>query len=248
VSISPGAVDRPGPVASPFSPAAPRRSPPPPAPAVMGVRGGTRPNAFVLQRDRGDEWSSIGTLGKPAGGRPPSATSSAPGPVASPPSGALVLAAAVASLVGLLAAALYSRISRSTVLDHPARAALYAAATRREAGATSTELAVDAGIDRKTAQYHLVYLVRLGLLRERTCPDGPRRFLAPAARSPPEESPALADLVLGIVALRPGIATAEIARVLSATPTRIERRVKDLLLAGRLSTRVDGGVRRLFVP
>lgn len=193
-------------------------------------------------------------VGDAAAGTAPGPSAPVPGPVltaaeAVPPTrlaaGVPGAALAAASLLALLAFALYHRIARPRALVHPNRAALHAACMARPAGATAGELATATGLDRKTAEYHLVYLVRLGYLHEDRAPDRPRRFGPPAARPAPAAQPLEAQ-VLALVRERPGVTTLQVADALGVTGSRVERRVKDLLLDGALESRVDAGTRTLY--
>lgn len=150
--------------------------------------------------------------------------------------------------LALAAIAMYQRVSRPRALAHPARAALHDALRARECSARVSELAREAGLTPKTAEYHLNYLARLGIVREVRVTDEPRRFCLPGRADADAPTPRsdLEARVVDAVAREPGTTAAAIARALGVTRPRVERRVMELLLAGRLRARVDAGARRLY--
>lgn len=183
--------------------------------------------------------------------RPASSAGAAPGgatTVALPPGPGPSGAVAIASIAGLalaaLAAALYQRFTRPDALKHPARQALHDALVALGAEATAGELARAVGIPRKTAEYHLVYLVRAGALREHGGEGEARRFALPAARA----APAPRDVLAELVRTTPGMTTRELAERAGLTRTRADRLAKALVLAGALEARSDEGERRFYAP
>src|SRR5207249_4568921 len=103
------------------------------------------------------------------------------------------------------------------------------------------------GMERKTAEYHLRYLARLGHLRMEREPDGPWRYFPPAhARPATPPAPALDESVLARIRERPGASAGELAQDLGVTRRRVDRRVKDLLTQGLVESRIEGGRRPLY--
>lgn len=147
-------------------------------------------------------------------------------------------------LVALLAVALYQRIAKPAALDHPQRAALYAACAKRSV--TAGEAAQIVGLTRKTAEYHLLYLARLGLLREERTAVGVRRFAQSAVAKAPREEP-LGDRILECLRVDSGRDTSDLAGALGVTRTRIDRAAKVLLLAGVVTSRIEKGARRFYL-
>jgi hypothetical protein len=75
----------------------------------------------------------------------------------------------------------------------------------------------------------------------------PARFASHSApRAPERVAEPLEEAILARVAASPGLSASELARGLEVSRLRIDRRVKDLLLAGDLTSRVEGGSRRLY--
>lgn len=122
------------------------------------------------------------------------------------------------------------------------RATIHAALSARGGAATAGELGRALGMERKTAEYHLHCLVRLGHARVHRATDGVRRFSTQSALAAPD----LRDQVLACVRARPGLSTSEIARGLGVSHTRVDRRVKDLVLEGLVESTPQGGTRRIF--
>jgi predicted transcriptional regulator len=113
-------------------------------------------------------------------------------------------------------------------------------------GATAGELATVVGMGRKTAEYHLHYLVRVGQLRIDRVAGAPKRFaLHSVARPSPEPLP-LGASVLARIHGRPGASATEIAQELGVPRLRVDGHVKDLLVDGRVTSRVEAGRRRLY--
>src|SRR5439155_27054919 len=148
--------------------------------------------------------------------------------------GAVLIVGAAAGALAILAVSLYQRIRRPAALAHPARAALHAALAERASGATVVELAAAAGLERKTAEYHLLYLARLGIVRSEVPPEGGRRFSLHAQAQPP----GLHERILSAVATSPGATTREIAKLLGVSRARADRRGKDLVLGGHRESRL----------
>jgi DNA-binding MarR family transcriptional regulator len=71
--------------------------------------------------------------------------------------------------------ALYTRLARHRLLDHPTRAQLLGQ-VRLHPGANCGELARDVGVSYTTAERHLRTLVRFGFLASVRTPSGPRFF------------------------------------------------------------------------
>jgi predicted transcriptional regulator len=157
---------------------------------------------------------------------------------------------AVAGALALLVlVALYQRLTRPAALDQPLRARVHAACVVRGGWATAREIGEAVGVGRTTAEYHLVYLARLGLLQAaRVTPR--RRVFAPraAAAAASEAGEPLPDQVLGLVRARAEVPLSAIARELRLTRTRADRCVKDLLLEGRLASRWEDGARLYSLP
>lgn len=137
------------------------------------------------------------------------------------------------------------RIERPAALAHPARGLLHQACVASSFPATAGELGARVGIARKTAEYHLRYLARLGLVHEQGLADGRRVFSSAAVRAAPRVDPASAALMVAVRA-RPGASLTELGAALGLARGRIERRAIELLRAGRLESRIESGTRRLF--
>ena len=152
--------------------------------------------------------------------------------------GLLVALAPVA--LALAALALYQRIRRPDALRHPARAALHEGLKLFPRGASAGMAASAAGLPRKTAEYHLVYLARVGLVRTHTDAEGVTRYSRQALPSAPD----LASRLLDHVRERPGATTAELAGLLGVSRARVDRRLKDLVLSGELEAERAAGERR----
>lgn len=165
-----------------------------------------------------------------------------PLPPLAPDAPAATLAVAGAATLAV-AAALYQRLRRAKALEHPARAALHAACAAREETGTAGELARATGLERKTAEYHLGYLARLGLLRAIEGP--PRRYATHAAASAGAPEPLDARLLAALDA-RPGLSAPALAAHLGETRARIDRRAKALVVEGALEARREKGARRFY--
>jgi DNA-binding MarR family transcriptional regulator len=152
-------------------------------------------------------------------------------------------AVAVAALIGM---ALYQRLSKPRALDHPVRQAAYRACVGMEKGGTAQEIAAQVGVSRKAAEYHLVYLVRLGFLQEIRSQEGPRRFATPLAALRPEARASPAERVIACVRANPGIRATQLAKMLAMHRTKADRHVKELLIDGLIESEGLDGVRRLF--
>jgi hypothetical protein len=98
---------------------------------------------------------------------------------------------------------------------------------------------------RKTAEYHLYYLARLGHVRVERAPDEPTRFAHLAARPRVPAGP-LEESILALVRARPGVSARAIAKELGLTRLRVDGRAKDLISTGALTSRVERGCRRLY--
>ena len=155
---------------------------------------------------------------------------------------ALLLSAAALAPVALAVAAfaLYQRVHRPDALHHPARAALHEGLGLFPHGATAGMAASAAGLPRKTAEYHLTYLARMGLVRMHADAEGVTRYSLQAV--PPE--PSLASKLLESVRTNPGATTAQLAALLGVSRARVDRRLKELVLAGELEAERDAGERR----
>lgn len=150
-----------------------------------------------------------------------------------------------ASAVGIacVAFALYQRVARPAGLEHEGRRALHAACTARAVPLTAGELAVACDMERKTAEYHLVYLARLGILRAHDAPDEPRRYALPAVRRAAVAQP-VDERLIAALHERPGQSTADLAASVGITRWRAERRMRDLTLNGQARSMRADGVRR----
>jgi DNA-binding transcriptional ArsR family regulator len=190
-------------------------------------------------------WAEERSVPPPPGSLELSGEPSRPLAATMAPPAALPATLAAGLGLALLGAAwiLYHRIAKPLVLRHPNRAALYAAVNDR-GSASAGDLAERLGMDRKTAEYHLTYIARHGLLREDRAPGRPRRFAA--LGTPRAPSPPLQDHILAAIAAQPGMTSGEVAATVGAGSWRVQERVKDLLMAGRLESRVDAGTRRLY--
>jgi predicted ArsR family transcriptional regulator len=146
----------------------------------------------------------------------------------------------------LVALALYQRVARPLALRHPLRAAIVECLRTRPHALTAGEVAALVGAERKTVEYHLRYLARLGLLRT-TRERGVVRHHAPGSPAAAPPDPLVARL-LDLVSRQPGFTTREAASALGLTRPRAERRLKDLCVQGRLAARVVGRERRFFAP
>ncbi|HET6405296.1 MAG TPA: helix-turn-helix domain-containing protein [Candidatus Thermoplasmatota archaeon] len=163
---------------------------------------------------------------------------------ARPPAPGAPIALAVAAALVAAALALYQRIRRPAALDHPGRRALHEACVALGRAATAGELAARVGQERKTAEYHLLYLARLGLVRVDEAPDAPRRFAAPTAPAAPREAPLDERLLAALAGREAGLTARELCEAVGVTRTRAERRLRALALAGRVEARRGDGARR----
>lgn len=189
----------------------------------------------------------------PTTGPPPSTSRPEPAPArpvvhlipATPPGPHLlaVVLAAGAVAMAWCAFALYQRVARPSGLEHEGRRALHAACTTRATPLTAGELAAACDLERKTAEYHLVYLVRLGILRAHEAPDEPRRYSLPAVPRAPAAEP-VDERLIAALRERPRQSTADLAASIGITRWRVERRMRDLTLDGRARSMRADGVRR----
>lgn len=154
---------------------------------------------------------------------------------------ALAIAGSVA--LAILAALLYQRFAPHEALRHAGRAAVFAAVQANE-GASVLGVARACDIPRKTTEYHLLYLARAGLVREHVAPGAARRWTTSAGRT----TPTATDQLLALVRENPGISTARLAEFAGLTRTRVDRRVKELIIRGALEARNVDGERRFFEP
>lgn len=166
-------------------------------------------------------------------------------PARPPPAPNARLAVAGFGAIALALYALYQRILRPKALDHEGRRALYDALASREAPETAGALGAAVGMARKTAEYHLVYLERLGIVRAHVDPDGPRRYALPIVR-PAAESPTVDERLLADIRANPGACAPETAARLGITRVRADRRLKALVLDGAMDARVVEGARRYY--
>lgn len=171
------------------------------------------------------------------GATAPAGPSGAPlpgGPHVLPLAGPAAALAAGAAAILVAAFALYQRLARPRALDHEGRRALYDACAARNAPATAGELGALCGMERKTAEYHLTYLARLGVVLTHELPDEPRRYALPVVRRAPA-GPSLDERLLATLRERPGVTAAQVADALGITRPRAERRLKELVVEGRAS-------------
>jgi hypothetical protein len=191
----------------------------------------------------------------PADAHDPGATSSRRVGIATvapphPPVPARALAMAAVGLGGaallLVAFALYQRVARPRALDEPHRQALHQACMAQGRG-TVSELARLVGIERKLAEYHLLYLAGLDLLRVEQDDRGRRVFAAPLAPKGLALAP-LAERALSFVQEQPGAVLSDIASALGITRNRADRCMKDLWLEGNVTARWEDGRRRYYAP
>lgn len=152
---------------------------------------------------------------------------------------AIVVAGSVA--LAIAAALLYQRIGAHDALLHPGRAALFAAVKARADGAQVGALAEAAGMTRKTAEYHLLYLRRAGFVEAH---GEPRVWTLAGARAPVGPDERLAALVRG----HPGVSTARLAELAGMTRSRVDRHAKALVLRGAITARAVDGERCFFAP
>lgn len=226
--------EKPSPIASPTVPA-------PASPEWPRERSDPEPLAVVASAPPAPPSSEEGPARVAAVSIAARTTIERAGP--DPAKASLVVAAGGAlALVGF---ALYQRVQRPRALDHPGRAALYAAVEASPHALTAGELALLVYQQRKTAEYHLRYLARLGLLRTGRRDDGATIYHHPAAKPTSRPDP-LGEALLGLVRARPGVTTAQAAAALSLTRPRAERRLRDLLVAGQLVAALDEGERKFF--
>jgi DNA-binding transcriptional ArsR family regulator len=220
------------------APAPPTDAPAPPA--ASGTEARVPPLAARAEETPVD--AGAGASSPPAAGprEPPprvvSAQTVASGAPGSAAGGTAVAAAAVVALLALLGIALYQRVARPAALDHPMRSAAYAACLRHERGATAGEVGRALGIGRKSAEYHLLYLARVGLLRADASEGRPRRFAAPSVSPRPAAAP-LPERVLDLVRARGEVRLSAIIVALDVKWSRADGCVKTLLLDGRLASR-----------
>lgn len=165
-------------------------------------------------------------------------------PIAPPSAIAALAASAGAAALAWAFWALYQRVARPGALAHPLRAALHDACAREGRAFTVTELAHAVGAERKTTEYHLRYLVRLGLLREHARSAG--ALYAIPALALAARVDALTQALHALARERPGFTTREAAASLGLTRPRAERRLRELATQGRLVSSIEDGERRYF--
>lgn len=189
--------------------------------------------------------TSLPGAGVPVADAPPETrldvATAGPTILAPPGPDAVLLGIAVASLLAV-ALALYQRVRRHAALDHPARRALHEACAALGRPASAGELGTVAGLARKTAEYHLLYLARLGLLRLDAAADGVRRFALPTV--PPRVPEAsLDERLMQLLALDGGPTARELASRLGVSRSSVERRLRELVLEGTVEARKNGARR-----
>lgn len=167
-----------------------------------------------------------------------------PPPEIPPVVAAAGVATGVAALV-LLGIALYQRIARPAALAHPLRAALFEACRARGHAATSGQLALDVGAERKTVEYHLRYLARLQLLAIDLRPSGIALFRTPETRPGGAPDP-VDDAIARFVRTNPGAGARGIAEALGMTRPRVERHLRALSTSGALEARASPDGRAWF--
>ena len=151
--------------------------------------------------------------------------------------------AAVAAFALLAAGfALYQRFTPDRSIEHECRARIYQLLTGHPEGATAGEVARLLGINRKTAEYHLNYLKRLGRLRTGSDESGARLY---GLKAIPERKPLVERLLL-LVRQRPGLSVQEAADALGVCRSSADRHAKALVVQGTLESRLVQGERRLF--
>lgn len=151
--------------------------------------------------------------------------------------------AVVAGLVLLAAGvALYQRITPARSTEHETRALIRKLLTDRPDGATAGEVGRLLDMNRKTAEYHLTYLARLGTLRTGLDEHGARLYslkAIPARRT-------LVERMLLLVRERPGLSVPQAAEALGVSRSSADRYAKALVVSGALESRLVGGERKLY--
>lgn len=146
-------------------------------------------------------------------------------------------------LLGFLGIALYQRFTPAAGAQHERRALLLNTLMGIPEGATAGDLGRLLGMNRKTVDYHLTYLVRLGKIRESIDETGARRY---SLRALPERKP-LVERTLEVVRTRPGLSVLELSETLGVSRSAADRHTKALVIQGVLESRLVDGERRLFM-
>lgn len=168
---------------------------------------------------------------------PGSGESTAAAAAAAPARGALddvaavaVAAASVAGVgvaLGLLGVALYTRLTRSSVLDHPMRSRILDH-LRRHPGEHFSALRGALGLPTGCLTHHLGVLERSGFVTSRA--DGHlRRLFVLGAQPPPPPAPRCAPLAVRVaefVAARPDASPTEVARAVGASRQAVTYHLK----------------------
>ena len=143
-----------------------------------------------------------------------------------------------------LGVALYQRITPDRSIQHETRAAIHQILTERAEGATAGDVGRLLGMNRKTAEYHLNYLARLGTVRTGLDESGARLY---SLRTIPERK-SLVERMLLLVRQRPGLSIPEYAGLLGVSRSSADRHAKALVVQGTLESRLVEGERRLYEP
>lgn len=200
------------------------------------------PNGIPIPPSSGPERSDPPASAPPS--REPAPRAEAPALVTERAGGAGEVARVVAASFALSVAAalLYQRLAPHEALRHDGRRRVFEAVRAADAGATAPDVARALSMPRKTAEYHLVYLTRAGMLREHARAGDARRWTTAAARPAPTPD----ELLVGLVRENPGVSTARLAELARMTRTRVDRRAKELVLRGAIHARAVEGERRFF--
>lgn len=166
--------------------------------------------------------------------------------------GSSILAALfVAPRAPAFVVALYSRLSKRDVVEHPRRAAMLAR-LRERPGLGTSELALALHASEGATRHHLDVLVRAGLLTRLDVASGPRWFVAGSVERGRQAREAVlaADgaeaRALRLIEHAPGIHAAQLARELGVTRPAAHFTLKRLRVKGLVREAKEGARTRLY--
>lgn len=143
-------------------------------------------------------------------------------------------------------AALFSRLRRERLLDHPVRKQIYEA-IRARAGIHYRELLRTLGISNGTLAFHLHHLERAGYVRARRVRG--RKHFYPTDLLPAADDVLVTERqrrILGYLRLAPGSSQAEITRATGLKRSNVSYHVGVLRSLGLIETRRVGSSTRCF--
>lgn len=159
----------------------------------------------------------------------------------------LAILGAAGATAGAVAAVMYTRLNRDTVLRQKLRALIFEY-IQSEPGASFSEVRDALGLQNGTTSYHLAVLEREGFIR--SVARGHRRYFFPINGAVTSREPPLSEIqssILKTVVTTPGMGLRELSRAVGHEPSSVAYSTRVLVREGLL-TSTRSGLHLRFYP